>query len=33
MEKLLKPKDLEIPPTDPEAPAILKFWLATFETF
>ena len=33
MDKLLKPKDLDIAPTDPDAPATFKYWLATFETF
>ena len=33
MDRLLKPKSLDILPTDSEAPAVFKYWLATFETF
>ena len=33
MDRLLKPKALEVLPSDAEAPSIFKYWLATFETF
>jgi len=33
MDRLLKPKALEVLPSDADAPSIFKYWLATFETF
>ena len=33
MDKLLKPKDLDVLPTDPNAASVFKYWIATFEFF
>ena len=33
MEKLLKPKDLDVLPTDANAASGFKYWIATFESF
>ena len=33
MDKLLKPKDLHVLPTDSNAASVFKYWIATFESF
>ena len=33
MDKLLKPKDLDVLPTDSNATSVFKYWIATFESF
>ena len=33
MDKLLKPKDLDVLPTDSNAASVFKYWIATFESF
>jgi len=33
MDKLLKPKDLDLLPTDSNAASVFKYWIATFESF
>jgi len=33
MDKLLKPKDLDVLPTDANAASVFKYWIATFESF
>jgi len=33
MDKLLKPKDLDMLPTDANAASVFKYWIATFESF
>jgi len=32
MDKLLKPKDLDVLPTDSNAASVFKYWIATFES-
>ena len=32
MDKLLKPKDLDVLPTDANAASVFKYWIATFES-
>jgi len=33
MDKLLKPKDLDVLPTDSNAASVFKYWIAAFESF
>ena len=33
MDKLLKPKDLDVLPTDANAASVFKYWIATLESF
>jgi len=33
MDKLLKPKDLDMLPTVSNAASVFKYWIATFESF
>jgi len=33
MDKLLKPKDLDVLPTDSNAASVFKYWIATLESF
>ena len=33
MDKLLKPKDLDVLPTDSNAASVFKYWIPTFESF
>ena len=33
MDKLLKPKDLDVLPTNSNAASVFKYWIATFESF
>ena len=33
MDKLLKPKDLDVLPTDSNAASVYRYWIATFESF
>ena len=33
MDKLLKPKDLDVLPTHANAASVFKYWIATFESF
>jgi len=33
MDKLLKPKDLDLLPTDSNAASVFKYWIATLESF
>ena len=33
MDKLLKPKNLDVLPIDSNAASVFKYWIATFESF